>query len=69
MKQTDTIDKNRFEDLKVPVNRQKYFGKDDLYFCGFWIGPTGQIREIASDAQKIAKDIAQRNLSVPGVNL
>lgn len=57
------VDKTRFEDLKLPVNKQKYFGKDGLYFCGFWIGPTGQIREIASDAQKIAKDIATKNLS------
>ena len=57
------VDKSRFEDLKVSVDKQKYFGKDGLYFCGFWIGPTGQIREIASDAQKIAKDIAQRSFS------
>jgi indole-3-pyruvate monooxygenase len=57
------VDKTRFEDLKLPVNKQKYFGKDGLYFCGFWIGPTGQIREIASDAQKIAKDIARKSLS------
>ena len=54
------VDKNRFEDLKVPVSKQKYFGKEGLYFCGFWIGPTGQIREIASDAKKIAKDIARK---------
>jgi indole-3-pyruvate monooxygenase len=57
------VDKSRFEDLKVSVDKQKYFGKDGLYFCGFWIGPTGQIREIASDAQKIAKDIVKKNLS------
>jgi cation diffusion facilitator CzcD-associated flavoprotein CzcO len=57
------VDKSRFEDLEVSVNKQKYFGKDGLYFCGFWIGPTGQIREIASDAQKIAKDIAKKSLS------
>ena len=54
------VDKSRFQDLKDRVNRQKYFGKDGLYFCGFWIGPTGVIREIALDAQKIAKDIAKR---------
>ena len=54
------VDKSRFEDLKLPVNKQKYFGNDGLYFCGFWVGPTGQIREIASDAQKIAKDIARK---------
>lgn len=54
------VDKNRFEDLKLSINKQKFFGKDGLYFCGFWIAPTGQIREIALDAQKIAKDIAKK---------
>ena len=53
------VDKSRFTDLQVCVDKQKYFGKDGLYFCGYWISPTGQIREIASDAQKIAKDIAK----------
>ncbi|MBD0295588.1 MAG: NAD(P)/FAD-dependent oxidoreductase [Flavisolibacter sp.] len=55
-----TVDKNRFEDLNICVDKQKYFGKDGLYFCGFWVGPTGHIREIAADAQKIAKDIAKK---------
>jgi indole-3-pyruvate monooxygenase len=53
------VDKSRFEDLQVGIDKQKYFGKDGLYFCGYWISPTGQIREIALDAQKIAKDIAK----------
>jgi len=52
------VDRSRFEDLNQPVDKQKYFGKDGLYFCGFWISPTGQIREISLDAKKIAKDIA-----------
>ncbi|MEO6548611.1 MAG: NAD(P)/FAD-dependent oxidoreductase [Ferruginibacter sp.] len=52
------VDQSRFQDLTVSVDKQKYFGKDGLYFCGFWIAPTGQIREISMDAQKIAKDIA-----------
>ncbi len=55
------VDKNRFEDLNVSVDKQKYFGKDGLYFCGFYISPTGQIREIGMDAQKIAKSIAKNN--------
>ena len=54
------VDTSRFEDLRVCVDKQRYFGKDGLYFCGFWISPTGQIREIASDAQKIAADIAKK---------
>jgi indole-3-pyruvate monooxygenase len=53
-------DKTRFEDLRSCVDKQKYFGKDGLYFCGFWIGPRGQIHEISLDAQKISKDIAQK---------
>jgi len=57
------VEISRFEDLKLPLNKQKYFGKEGLYFCGFWIAPTGQIREIAIDAQKIAKDIATKKLS------
>ena len=55
---------NRFDDLKMPIDKQKYFGKDGLYFCGFWIGPTGQIREISKDAKKIAKDIASKITSL-----
>ncbi|HWB93221.1 MAG TPA: hypothetical protein VG605_15265, partial [Puia sp.] len=52
------VDKSRFEDLRVPARKQKYFGKDGLYFCGYWISPTGQIREIARDARLIARHIA-----------
>ena len=54
------VDDSRIADLRLPAGKQKYFGKDGLYFCGFWIAPTGQIREIGLDAQKIAKDIAMK---------
>jgi len=57
-----SVDKSRFDDLKASVPKQKCFGKDNLYFCGFWVGPTGQIREIASDAQIIAADIARKRV-------
>jgi indole-3-pyruvate monooxygenase len=53
------VDKCRFEDLNVKVENQKYFGKDGLYFCGFYVSPTGQIREIGLDAQKISKSITK----------
>ena len=55
------VDSNRLEDLRVSTNRQQYFGKDGLYFCGYYISPTGQIREISADARKIAKDIRRIN--------
>jgi len=54
------VGEERHDDLRVSAGRQKYFGKEGLYFCGFWVGPTGQIREIALDAQRIAGDIAKR---------
>lgn len=54
------VDQSRFDDLKSPVSKQKYFGKDGLYFCGFYVSPTGQLREIALDAKQIAKDIVGR---------
>ncbi len=55
------IDKTRFDDLNVAADRQKYFGKDGLYFCGFYVSPTGQIREIGLDAQRIARSILRNN--------
>jgi len=57
------VEQTRFDDLKASLDKQKYFGKDGLYFCGFWISPTGQIREIARDAQKIAGDIHRKMTS------
>ena len=55
------VDLGRFEDLKQRTNNQQYFGKDGLYFCGFYVGPTGLIREIGIDAKKIAGDIEMKS--------
>ncbi|HVU54485.1 MAG TPA: NAD(P)/FAD-dependent oxidoreductase [Puia sp.] len=54
------VGQERFQDLKTGVDKQQFFGKDGLYFCGYWVSPTGQIREIALDAQKIARDIEKK---------
>ena len=59
-----SVDTKRFDDLKRSIHKQKYFGKDGLYFCGFRIAATGQIREIASNAKKIAKDIMQKEKAI-----
>jgi len=53
------VGRERFEDLRRPVDRQEFFGKDGLYFCGYWVSPTGQIREIGMDALKITAHIAR----------
>ena len=55
------VDGSRFDDLRVDVNKQRFFGNEGLYFCGYWISPTGQIRSIAAEAKKIARDIADRS--------
>ncbi len=60
------VAETRFEDLKRPVNKQKYFGKDGLYFCDFYVSPTGQIHEISKDAQKVARSIASRTFGTTG---
>jgi hypothetical protein len=57
------VDKERFDDLQVSISKQKFFGNDGLYFCGFWIAPTGEIRELSMDAQKIASDIAKKEVN------
>jgi len=54
------VESSRFEELKFPLRQQKYFGKEGLYFCGFYISPTGQIKEISKDAIEIVKDIAKQ---------
>lgn len=53
------VEGRRFDDLRVSAARQRSFGEDGLYFCGYWLSPTGQIREIARDAKRIARDIAR----------
>jgi hypothetical protein len=53
------VEDGRLTDARLPIPRQKYFGVDGLYFCGFWISPTGQIRSICSDARRIAAHIAR----------
>ncbi|MEP7165427.1 MAG: NAD(P)/FAD-dependent oxidoreductase [Ferruginibacter sp.] len=50
----------RINDMNNPISKQSYFGKDGLYFCGFYVSPTGMLREIGIEAKKIAKDIAKK---------
>jgi hypothetical protein len=33
-----------------------------LYFCGFYVSPTGMLREIARDAKRIARAIVARRV-------
>jgi indole-3-pyruvate monooxygenase len=60
------LDSKRTGEIQTPIARQKYFGVDGLYFCGYWISPTGQIRSIAKEAKTIARHIhstTKKNMS------
>lgn len=54
------VSKDRFDDLNKAVDKQPSFGKDGLYFCGFYVSPTGMLREITMDARKISCDIVTK---------
>ncbi|MEO6915871.1 MAG: NAD(P)/FAD-dependent oxidoreductase [Chitinophagaceae bacterium] len=51
-------DQNLLKDLDLPSRERTDFGKDGLYFCGFYIGPTGHINEITKDALMISNRIS-----------
>ncbi len=55
---------NRIDDLNNPIAKQNYFGKDGLYFCGFYLSPNGMLREIGIEANIIANDIAKKQPSL-----
>lgn len=58
------ISEDHLRDLKHnPIQKQKFFGNDQRYFCGFYLSPNGMIHEIAHEAQYIAKDIAKKTVA------
>jgi lysine/ornithine N-monooxygenase len=56
------IDSEHRNDLGKATGKQTAFGKDGLYFCGFYVSPMGMLREIGIEARKIAKDIAGKRV-------
>ncbi|MCW3118135.1 MAG: NAD(P)/FAD-dependent oxidoreductase, partial [Chitinophagaceae bacterium] len=53
------------DDLNKPVTKQSHFGRDGLYFCGFYLSPRGMLREIGIESRKIARDIAREEKRRP----
>ena len=49
----------RWSDLRNSIADQKYFGKDNLYFCGFYVSPAGMLREINIESGLIARSIEE----------
>ena len=58
------LSSDRLADLGNEIRKQSFFGKDGLYFCGFYLSPMGMLREIGIEAGKIAKDITRRKAAV-----
>lgn len=52
---------DRLADLTKDTNKQTLFGNDGLYFCGFYISPTGMLNEIRKEAIKISDDIRKKS--------
>lgn len=54
------LSSDRINDLNKCVDKQSCFGKDGLYFCGFYVSPMGMLREIGIEARKVSEDIAKK---------
>lgn len=52
------LDAETLTDLKKPMKKRSTQGKDGLYFCGFYVSPTGMLREMGIEAKQIAAAIA-----------
>ncbi|MFY0628489.1 MAG: NAD(P)/FAD-dependent oxidoreductase [Reichenbachiella sp.] len=55
------INSNQLEDMKKSIKNRQFFGSEDLYFCGFYVSPTGMLREIRLESAAIAKRIRSNN--------
>jgi indole-3-pyruvate monooxygenase len=54
------VDNERMEDMSREISSQRFFGKDGLYACGFYLSPRGMLHEIGIEAKAIANDIAHK---------
>lgn len=49
-----------FDEEGTPTSTGKESSSPGLYFCGYYVSPTGMLREIAIEAQQVSKAIAQK---------
>jgi hypothetical protein len=56
------LDSDQIKDLENAAGKQSFFGRDGLYFCGFYVSPMSMLREIGIEAKEIANDIAGKRL-------
>ena len=55
-----TLSSERLADIQMKLENRKFFGGDNLYFCGFFVAPTGMLREINIESGYIAKHISKK---------
>ena len=53
----------RLEDMSLFIKEQRFFGNQNLYFCGYYVSPTGMLREMNIESEIIAEDIAKKQPS------
>jgi pyruvate/2-oxoglutarate dehydrogenase complex dihydrolipoamide dehydrogenase (E3) component len=52
-----------FDEEGAPVSTGKESSVPGLYFCGYYVSPTGMLREIAMEAGQISKMIVQKHIN------
>ena len=55
-----SLTRERETDYKKPIRKRNMFGKDNLYFCGYYVSPSGMLREIKIESGIIAEAIQKR---------
>ncbi len=55
-----TLTAERRADLKLNIRKRKHFGEENLYFCGYYVAPTGMLREIKLESELIASKICDQ---------
>ena len=58
-----SLSSERLADIQLQWSKRKYFGKDGLYFCGYYVSPTGMLREINIESGYIANAIVQHDVA------
>ncbi len=51
------LPEERFNDITQPIKDRTYFGMDNIYFCGYYVAPSGMIREMTIESGKIVERI------------
>jgi cation diffusion facilitator CzcD-associated flavoprotein CzcO len=58
-----------YDNEGVPLTTGCESSQKGLYFCGFYVSPTGMLREIAMEARQISNSIAVKKRSISNVKL